>query len=167
MGHTNLYHSLEKKYAALTGELEHIHAKIARIEREQAKLPDLQSRIAELQELIESAAKLLQGIYPTWTPDQTDPVIPWTHTQAVPYGQCGRRALEVIRDSNVPVTTRQIAVKVLQGIGLKEPDRETVRKTIIAVEASLRSYRGKTIESSGKFPMQWRSIINPDIEFVP
>jgi CHASE1-domain containing sensor protein len=167
MGMTNLHLSLEKKYAALVGDLENVRANIARIEREQMKLPDMQSRILELEALVESAANLLKSITPDWTPDHIEPAKPWTHTLPIPFGSCGRRALAILRESQTGMTTRQLAVEVLRGVGVEEPDRLVIRKTTVAVEASLRSHRGKTVESSGKYPAQWRSIINPDIVFDP
>jgi len=48
MGITNLRHSLEKKFAALTGELQEVYANIARLQREQAKLPELEVRIPKI-----------------------------------------------------------------------------------------------------------------------
>jgi len=78
MGITNLRHSLEKKFSALTGELQEVHANIARIQREQAKLPELEARIPKLEALIESAAMLLKDVNDGWEPEQTPAVKPWT-----------------------------------------------------------------------------------------
>ena len=167
MGITNLRSSLEKKYATLTGELAATNEIIGRIQREMQKLPELQAKIPELEELVQSTGTLLKSIIPDWSPDHIPPVKPWSHTLPVPFGQCGRRGLNVVRQSKVPLTTRQICFEVLRGIGIEDPDQITIRKTTVALEASLRHHRGKTVESSGKYPMQWRSIINPDIEFDP
>jgi hypothetical protein len=167
MGHTNLRHSLDKKYASLTGELEHVQANIARIERELAKLPELEARIPDLNDLIESVSKLLKSIDPDWSPEQTEAIRPWTHTLPIPFGSCGRRGMEVLRCSDKPLSARQIAVQVLRECGQETPEKAVLDRTTIAIDASLRKHRGKTVESSGKYPMQWRSVIKQDIEFDP
>ena len=48
MGYTNLKHSLTKRFAGLTGELESTHSQIERIKREQETLPELEARVIEL-----------------------------------------------------------------------------------------------------------------------
>lgn len=165
MGMTNLQHSLEKKFAALTGELQEVHANIARIQREQAKLPELEARIPRLEALIESATILLKNVNEDWEPEQTPAVKPWTHNLPVPFGSCGRRGMEVLRRSEVPMTVRQIALEVLRQAGSDEADPQTIRRTICAVEASLNKHRGRSVISSGKYPAQWRSIAKSDVEF--
>ncbi|MDP1028627.1 hypothetical protein Q5H91_15495 [Sphingomonas sp. KR1UV-12] len=47
MGHTNLRHSLEKRYSALTGQLREAHDNIARVKREVEKLPELEASISK------------------------------------------------------------------------------------------------------------------------
>ena len=165
MGKTNLQHSLEKKFAALSGQLEEAHANIARIRREQAKLPELEARIPKLEALIASAAMLLKDTNDEWAPEQTPAIKPWTHTLPVPFGSCGRRGMEVLRQANRPMTGRQIATEVLHQSGNENVDDKTLLRTTNAIDACLRSHRGKTVISSGKYPAQWRSIANPEVEF--
>lgn len=113
MGLTNYQHALRKKYSALTGELEEVRVQIKRIQREQAKLPALQARISKLEALIASAAMLLKDASDEWEPEQSPPVRPYTHTLPVPYGTCGRRAMDVLRRADKPMTVRQIAMQIL------------------------------------------------------
>ena len=165
MGITNLRHSLEKKFAALTGELQEVRANIARIQREQAKLPELEARIPKLEALIESATMLLKDVNVGWEPEQTPAVKPWTHGLPVPFGSCGRRGMEVLRQANVPMTARQIATEVLRQAGSETADPKIVQRTVNAIQASLRKHRGRSVVSSGKYPAQWRSIAKPDVAF--
>lgn len=165
MGSTNLRHSLEKRYSALTGQLQDTRDNIARIRREVEKLPELEARIPKLEALIESAALLLADINPDWNREETPAIKPWTHQLEVPFGTCGRRGMEVLRKANKPMTSRQVAVQVLREIGNDNPDRAMVQRTLNAIEASFRKHKGRTVESSGKYPAQWRSIVNADIAF--
>jgi hypothetical protein len=165
MGMTNFKQSMEKRYSALTGELQAAHANIERIKREVAQLSELEARIPQLEALISSAEMLLWDAHPEWTPDSTPPVQPWTHQLPVPFGSCGRLGMEVLRKAARPLTAREIALEVLRGAGYEDPDRKLVQRTLNAVEASLRKHRGRSVESSGKYPAQWRSIANPDIQF--
>lgn len=167
MGITNLRHSLEKKFSALTGELREVHANIARIASEQANLPELEARIPKLEALIESASMLLKDLNDEWEPEQTPAVKPWTHNLPVPFGSCGRLGMEVLRQANVPMTARQIALEVLRQVGEGAIDSKTIQRTLNAIEASLRKHRGVSVESSGKYPAQWRALRKSEIEFEP
>lgn len=167
MGMTNFQHSLKKKYSALTGQLVEVRANIERIHREQTKLPELEARITELEALIESAAILLRDIEKDWKPEQTPPIKPWTHQLPVPFGSCGRRGMEVLRNADHPMTVRQVAKQVLLQAGDESPDAKTLQRTTSAIEASLRKRRGRSVISSGKYPAQWKSIVKPEMPFDP
>lgn len=165
MGMTNLRHSLEKRYSALTGQLREAHENIARIKREAEKLPEIEASIPRLEALIASAAMLLEDADPSWQREQTPAIKPWTHSLPVPFGSCGRRGMEVLRQADRPMTARQIALEVLRQAGNESADTKLVQRTLNAIEASMRKHRGRTVESSGKYPAQWRSIANPSINF--
>ena len=165
MGHSNLRASLEKRYSALTGQLREAHDNIARIKREADKLAEIEASIPKLEALIASAAMLLEDADPTWEREQTPAVKPWTHNLPVPFGSCGRRGMEVLRQADRPMTSRQIALEVLRQAGQEAADSKTIQRTLNAIEASMRKHRGRSVESSGKYPAQWRSIANPEIGF--
>lgn len=167
MGISNFKKSLEQRYSALTGELQVVHASIARIRREAEKLPELEARIPQLENLISGAELLLRDAHPDWNPEQAPPIQPWTHTLPVPFGSCGRRGMNILRNTSEPMTAREIAMQVLREVGCENPDQKLAQRTVNAVEASLRHHRGKTVESSGRYPMQWRAINKPEIEFGP
>ena len=167
MGQTNLRASLGKRYSALTGQLREVHENIDRIKREVEKLPDLEARIPKLEALISSAAMLLADADPSWAIEQTPAIRPWTHGLTVPFGSCGRRGMEVLRKADKPMTARQIALEVLRQSGTENPDAKLVQRTLGAIEASLRKFRGRTVDSSGKYPAQWRTIAKRDLDFDP
>lgn len=162
---TNFRLSLEKRYAALTGELEQVHANIDRIKREALALTVLEEKVPKLEALIASADMLLRDANPEWQPEETPAVQPWTHQIPVPFGTCGRRGMEVLRVADTPMTVREIALEVLRGVGDDAPDRKTIQRTLNAIEASLRKHRGRTVESSGKYPAQWRAIHKSSLEW--
>lgn len=165
MGITNFRHSLTKRYAGLTGELVDVRLSIDRINREVAKLDELGERVVELERLIESARMLLQDADPDWRPEDTAAIKPWTHTIPVPFGSCGRRGMEVLRQAGCAMTVRQIAKQVLAEVGCTEPEIDIVRRTQNSIESSFRKFKGRTVVSSGKYPAQWRAINKPEIGF--
>lgn len=167
MGHTNLRHSLIKRYSSLTGQLEDAHQSIARINREVVKLPELEARIPELERLIESARLLLEDVDPDWSSAETPAIKPWTHHIPVPFGQCGRRGLACLRDAQGAMTVRQIAIAVLDQVGCTKPEPETLRRVQNSIESSFRKFKGRTVESSGKYPAQWRAINKAELTFDP
>lgn len=165
MGLTNFKYSLERRYSALTGQLESVHADIVQIKRDAERIGDLEAQIPRLEHLIASARDLLVDAYPDWRPVEAPPIQPFKHHIPVPFGTCGRRGMEKLRKAGGPMTVRQIAIEVLRDVGCEDPDRKTIQRTLNAIEASLRKHRGTSVESSGKYPAQWRSIGKPDIEF--
>lgn len=167
MGTTNYQHALRKKYSALTGERDMLLGRIERIRQDQALLPELESRVAKLSKLAESASMLLQEDCDNWQPEDTPPVRPWTHSLPIPFGTCGRRALEVLRGAERALTVREITLQVLQQVGVVDPDRETLQRAQNAVDSSLRNHRGRGVESSGRYPAQWRSTARLEITFDP
>ena len=167
MGLTNLQHSLRKKYSALTGELVDTRLQIERIQSEQSKLAYLEARIPKLEALIECAALLLRDGCAEWEPKQSPPVRPFSHHIPIPFGSCGRRAMEIVRLAKAPMTVREIALEVLRQAGVDQPDAKVMQQTHNAVHAALKQRKGRWVESSGKYPAQWRSIAKPEIEFEP
>lgn len=166
MGRTNYQHALRKKYSALTGERELLRERIERIRQEQMLLPELEARAAKLDALAESAAMLLQE-EGDWSEADSPPVKPWTHTLPIPFGTCGRRAMSVLRTADRAMTVREITLEVLRKAGVADPDRETLQKAQNAVDASLRNHRGRGVESSDRYPAQWRVMGRVGIEFDP
>lgn len=167
MGHSNLRHSLSKRYSALTGQLREVQSNIARIKREAEKLPELEAETRRLETLIASAAMVLQDADPNWRAEDAPPIKPFVHMIPVPFGSCGRRALAVLRNADKPMTAREVALEVLRQAGSEDAEPKMIRRTVNAVEASLRHHRGRTVESSGKYPAQWRTIAKQDLEFDP
>ncbi len=157
MGMTNYQHALRKKYSALTGERDLLQERIARIQQQQALLPELEARAAKLDALADSAAMLLQE-EGDWSEADSPPVKPWTHTLPIPFGTCGRRAMDVLRTADSPMTVREITLEVLRQIGVNDPDRATLQKAQNAVDASLRKHRGRGIDRDDGYPARWRTI---------
>lgn len=167
MGITNLREPLRKRYSALTGELLDVRHAIERIKREAVKLSELEGRAPDLERQIETTRALLHDIDPDWDPDGEPAIKPWTHTIPVPFGQCGRRGMAVLKAAHHPMTVRQVAKEVLRDVGVEEPDAAVLQRVQAAIEASFRKFRGRTVESSGKYPAEWRAITKMDMLFGP
>lgn len=165
MGLTNYQHALRKKYSRLTGEFAELRDRIERIERESASLPELKARAAKLEALAESAAMLLTEDCADWQRGDSQPVRPWTHTLPIKFGSCGRRAMDVLREADTAMTVREITLEVLRRAGIEDPNRATLQRTQNAVDSSLRSHRGRGVESSRSYPAQWRCEGRTEIAF--
>ena len=167
MGQTNLRHSLRKRYAHLCGERDDLLLRIESVKRDMARLDELEGQVPELERLINAAELLLRDNDPEWNPEETEAIKPWTHHIPIPFGQCGRRGHVALREAQVPMTCRQVAIKLLADVDVTEPDRETLRRVQNAVEASFRKFEGRTVESSGAYPKQWRAVNKPELAFDP
>lgn len=167
MGQTNLRSSLRKRYAALTGKRDDLLLRIERIRRDIETLADLEAQAPELDKLIEAAELLLKDNDPDWSPEDTPALKAWTHHIPIPFGQCGRRGLKVLREAEQALSVRQVAKIVLQEVGVDQPKTETLRRVQNAIESSFRKFNGRTVQSSGAYPKQWRAINKPEIQFDP
>ena len=167
MATTNYRSPLRKRYSALTGKRDELSHRIKRIKSDIEKLPDLEGELRDMGPLIDAVTVLLKDDDPSWTPEETPPLKPWTHHIPIPLGQCGRRAMAVLRESSDPMTARQVALKVLEDVGVAEPSSENLQRVVNTVDSTFRKFRGRTTESSGLYPAQWRAINKPEIEFDP
>jgi hypothetical protein len=155
MGITNLLHGLESKYAHWLGELAAKLDEIDRIEKLTETLPALRERTQELRELAGHAASLLKNLKPGWELESVTPVKPCVHQIPIKMGECGRTALEVLREAAEPMTAREIADEVLRRAGIFNADVPTRQKTTGTVLSALRSRRGKIVESDSNWPQRW------------
>ncbi|MGB3472267.1 MAG: hypothetical protein WBA51_15745 [Erythrobacter sp.] len=127
----------------------------------------MEKELPQLEALIDAAAILIEDNDPDWDSSQTQGVRPWTHCIPIPFGQCGRRAMKVLREAQRPMTVRQVATEVLSECGKDHPEADVLRRVQNAIENSFRNYRGRYVQSSGKYPAQWRAINKPEITFDP
>jgi hypothetical protein len=71
-------------------------------------------------------------------------------------GECLQRALNVLRVSDKPLTSRQIAILVLQDRGVSDATESLIKKTTRAVYASLLYRRGKSVSiHNDTMPTRW------------
>ncbi len=70
-------------------------------------------------------------------------------------GDCIRVALDVLRTADRPLTTREIAVRMLEGKGVYTPPAKLRRDTSQAIHRSLVSHDGTTVKSDGGKPVRW------------
>ncbi|KLE31090.1 hypothetical protein [Aurantiacibacter gangjinensis] len=167
MGQTNLRASLRKRHSQLKGQRDDLALRIEAVKRDMAKLDELEAELPKLDELIRASELLLKDNDPDFDPDENPPLKPWTHHIPVPFGQCGRRGLKVLKEANAAMSVRQVAQQVLREVGVDEPELETLRRVQNAIESSFRKFDGRTVESSGAYPKQWRSIVKRELKFDP
>jgi hypothetical protein len=68
-----------------------------------------------------------------------------------------QHALDVLRKATGPLTTKEIAVRMLQETGIAEPATKQVRNLIGAVNRSLLRHVGKSVERVGEgMPARWQ-----------
>lgn len=158
MGQTNLKHALERKYAMFKGELGDKQKRVDEIEmlfREE--LPALSDRTKRLHRLMECAEELLHEIDPAWKPENTRAVRPNVHKAPVEIGRISKTALDVLRESPVPLTIRQITDQLLLREGVGPVDAATRRRITNSVDATLRQKLEKHIvaHDGARFARKW------------
>lgn len=158
MGISNHLAGLEAKISRYMGELIAKREEAEKIERLVETLPTIQERCRKLEGLIEAAELLIREDHPDWQRDTIDPVRPQVHHIPIRIGECGRKALEVLRDGPPEgMTARDAAKQVLRNEGL-EANRVTIDRVSNSVNAAFKKRRGTILESDNNWPQKWRVI---------
>lgn len=67
-----------------------------------------------------------------------------------------KTALDVMRRADHPLTSREIAKRMLQERGLKEPSEKLITDTVAAIHASLKRYKGQRVTAhENQWPVRW------------
>lgn len=72
-------------------------------------------------------------------------------------GEIIRAALDVLRATEGPMTTKDICRRLLADKGVAEPTGAQIRNLVGAVHRSLQGHKGRTVEAVGEgMPVRWR-----------
>jgi hypothetical protein len=63
---------------------------------------------------------------------------------------CFRQALGVLREAEKPLTTREIALRLLAKHGVTEPTIKNMRDMYGAIHRGLRNHTGKSVHAAGE-----------------
>lgn len=142
LGTKQTVHTLAQLHAELGGKL-------------QAN-KNLGERLARDMQHVEAVIKMLQ---PTFNLVQITARRRYKVNPHFKRGECFRSALDVLRTAEVPLTSREIAMRMLHKRGVKNPSRDLIYETIGAVHASLQNHKTKAVTAhEDKTPMRWTII---------
>lgn len=166
MSTKNIRAPLERKFGGWKGELLSVQEKISKIEALQEELPDLRAREARLHELLGHIEGILREMKPDWDPSHIKVARTGTYKLPFEIGTATRVALTILRETQKPHTSRQLANGVLDREGILEPDSETLERVVSAIDRSMRDKRDVYVKGEGSWPIYW-SILNPIEEADP
>lgn len=158
MGKSNLQASLEKKYAAWSGELLEVHKQILKIEESHAELSQLRTRAAKLEELVGNAKSIFFEVNPEWDGDQVKPLRPGSYTLPFEIGTVSKECMTILREYDKAMTSREIAKLILERQNIIDADWQLLDRVRSAVDACMRSRRGKYVQAAGEYPIYWSII---------
>jgi hypothetical protein len=133
-----------------TYTLEQLHAELGgKILQNKAEA----KRLAQAMVHVEAVLKMLQPGYDVRS-------IAIRRRQPNPWFKRGtvfRHALDVLRTATGPLTTRQIAERMVKAHGVTDAPRKAVRDLAGGVQASLRNHEGRGVARVGEgMPARWR-----------
>jgi len=163
MGITNITATLERQIARYLGERIDKQRQIERIEKVVDSLPELRERVQRLTGLIAAAELVIREQQPDWSIEKVRPLRRHQHAGAIPNGKGAPMALDVLRTSDGPRTTREIALEMLASVGEIAPDKDEVERVQRNVEAAFHVREDKIVEGDGGWPQRWR-LIRPSDE---
>ena len=74
-------------------------------------------------------------------------------------GTLFRHALDVLRDAQEPMTTREIVLAMFKVQGISNPTTKQVRDLYSGAQSCLRNYNGKSVVRVGEgLPMRWKIV---------
>jgi hypothetical protein len=127
---------LKRKYAELAGELRIARKTVQTIKADMATIKGTLRLFAADDEL--AHVKPVQRRHRWYAP-----------------GQCTRTALDVLREATAPMTTREIALAVMERCGI-EASTHALKTTGFAVLDALKRREGNLVASDGANPKRWR-----------
>ena len=133
--------------------LKRLHADLGHQHKESAKET---KRLIESMKHVEAVLKMLDpaiNLAGIAKRRSNKPVSPYKH------GDVFRRALAVLRESDHPMTAKELAVILWQNAGITPTPRE-LQYMANAVQGSLRNRLGKTVERDDSTPARWRLAAN-------
>lgn len=156
MGRSNITENLERRLGGLLGERIAKLEEVERAEEAAASLPLLRDRLWEIDELVSATERLLTADNPDWTRDHIDPVKPFVHQIPIKLGAATRKALDVLRDADEPMTVREVLVEILRREGLEAANTATRDRIYKTIEAGFRKRRESGVLSSDAgWPARW------------
>lgn len=140
IGYSPAVHALKRLHAELGGHIKD--------NRREGK------RLAENMKHIEAVLKMMDPAF------NLRSIAPRRRNkQASPYkrGEVFRAVLDVLRESDRPLTSREISELLLRNAGIAEPPLKQIRDMVGSVHSSLRNHQGNTIERVGTgMPARWK-----------
>ena len=156
MGRTNLKEALERKFAALAGELKDKQKRIDHIEGLFDELPVLSKRAERVKVLLECAEELLKEIDPAWKREKVKPRRANECQGPLPQGDVAKSVLAILRETGAEMTCRQLAIAVLNRHGISEYDKGTLQRLTNTVNANMRAKDGSLVSANDDWPAKWR-----------
>jgi hypothetical protein len=78
-------------------------------------------------------------------------------------GTLFRHALDVLRNAQEPMTTREIVLALFKAQGISNPSTKQMRDLYGGTQSCLRNYNGKSVLRVGeRLPMRWKILSQAD-----
>lgn len=104
---------------------------------------------------IEHVAATMLLLDPHYDLGSIRPVKRYNRNPLFKRGECFPAVLALLRQGDGPLTSKEIATRLLQGRGISRPDRKMIAHMVGAVHTSLRNHQGKTVVEVQGRPMRW------------
>jgi hypothetical protein len=138
MADDNLISALTRKFAKLTGELDHAERRAARLRKDIAA--------------IEATIRVFRE---DWQADTVAPVRPKRPSRWGGRGVCLRLSLDALRSATEPLTAREIALRVLAARGVEMPDARALWAAAGSVSGALNRRVGQGVVVIEGYPKRW------------
>jgi hypothetical protein len=109
----------------------------------------------EIEADIEHVRAVVAMLNPAFDLSTIKPVIRNVPNRWFRRGECFRAALDVLRRAEGPLTSKEIAIRVLHARGVTKPDRLAVSNMFGAVHTSLMRYRDRSVTMIEGRPKRW------------
>ncbi len=94
---------------------------------------------------IEHVAAVILLLDPTFDLAQIRPIERYKPNPLFRRGECFRMALEVLREAGKPLTSKEVAMRMLQKRGVPEPKAGQIRHMAAVVHSSFRNHQNKAV----------------------
>lgn len=158
MGRPHVVSQLSEKYALLLGELGTLKPQIEEIKSRLAQLPDLEHRAAEITSTLEHVETSIKLFDVNWTPKEVQARRPYTTRTPFKRGELLRLAMTLMRETETPMTVREIMTEIIRERGLVDLQAEELESLCGNLNTTFKNREQRGLVAHEGSPKRWSLI---------
>lgn len=156
MAGNNLVKTLTREYAKLQGEYEFAERMVedaVGLDAITEASNRCDARKKEIEKTLEAIEIVIWLFDPDWNPAAVRPNYP--RDRKYGRGDLSKTMLAILRETETPLTRREIAHEIARRLGLTDPHHQEIKRIENGIQTTLYDRKGRTIQVTGSNPTRY------------